>query len=452
MIKKSRSEKGQAIILIVFGVLGILFLTALAIDGSLLFADRRAAQAAADTSAIAGALAKTIGNGSWQNVALARADSNGYPNNGTRSTVTVNSPPQDPGPYQGQAAYVEVIIFSRVNPWFARIVGVNELDNRVTAIARVNPATTTSLFFGHGMVSLMPGCPANSADIPFDIGGSALNTVTGSGIFVNSNCPNNAFRINGTADISTTGGITVAGGCNSQGGDITGTINCNTGNPFAWPPVITWPTPSCPAGTDITVLSDRIVFGPGTYLNKPSNANQLASFPGDFLPNGQAGNKPIYLKTGNYCVTYLETGSQQSMTTDMDDDHYDGANEGVLFYVTGGPRSSDVVSFSAGSSVAIAAKKTGDYAGLLIYLPFRDPPDPASYKVVTSGSNDSRYVGTILAPTSRCTVQGNGGTLSLDSQIICYQVNMTGSGTVNIIYTDANNYDMTTPPSLEIVR
>ncbi len=54
---KMKSEKGQALILIVFGMVALIGFTALAVDGGRVFSDRRNAQNAADTAALAAALA-----------------------------------------------------------------------------------------------------------------------------------------------------------------------------------------------------------------------------------------------------------------------------------------------------------------------------------------------------------------------------------------------------------
>src|SRR5215813_402525 len=85
------SEKGQARILIALAAIGLFAFAALAIDGSVGFSDERHAQNAADTSALAAALAKIRGN-DWNttvSTARARATSNGYNNNNSTNVVDV---------------------------------------------------------------------------------------------------------------------------------------------------------------------------------------------------------------------------------------------------------------------------------------------------------------------------------------------------------------------------
>jgi len=79
------SEKGQALILIALAAIGLFAFTALAIDGSRVYSDKRHAQNAADTAALAGALALVNDEkgacGSleqWECDALLRAEDNPY--------------------------------------------------------------------------------------------------------------------------------------------------------------------------------------------------------------------------------------------------------------------------------------------------------------------------------------------------------------------------------------
>ena len=57
-MKPRLQERGQALIMIALAVVGMFGFSALAIDGSRVFSDRRHAQNAADTAALAAALAR----------------------------------------------------------------------------------------------------------------------------------------------------------------------------------------------------------------------------------------------------------------------------------------------------------------------------------------------------------------------------------------------------------
>ena len=76
-MKFNSSEKGQALIIIAFAAIGLFAFAALAIDGSMVFSDRRHAQNAADTAVLDAALSKTRG-GTWEQEGLDRASESGF--------------------------------------------------------------------------------------------------------------------------------------------------------------------------------------------------------------------------------------------------------------------------------------------------------------------------------------------------------------------------------------
>src|SRR6185503_13740171 len=76
-MKPRSHERGQALVIIALAVVGLFGFSALAIDGSRVFSDRRNAQNAADTSALSAALAK-IRKEPFVPAAEDRAQSNGY--------------------------------------------------------------------------------------------------------------------------------------------------------------------------------------------------------------------------------------------------------------------------------------------------------------------------------------------------------------------------------------
>jgi len=133
-MQKKSFERGQALILIVFAIIGLVGITALAIDGGNAFAERRKAQNAADTAALSGALAR-INNESWVQTTYAVAAQNGYNNDTTTNAVQVYSPPIS-GPYKGDIEYVQVIITVHTKTYFASVVGMPQITNTVEAVSR----------------------------------------------------------------------------------------------------------------------------------------------------------------------------------------------------------------------------------------------------------------------------------------------------------------------------
>src|SRR5215211_6141995 len=193
------TQHGQALVMIALAAIGLFAFAALAIDGSSVFSDRRHAQNAADTAALEAALTKVRG-GNWSNEGLDRALSNGYDNNGGTNDVILYSPPID-GPYQGDDQYIQVKIRSDVSLFFARVIGIHQVTNRVEAIARASIPEVSTWFDGKALVSVMEGCrSAGDPHDPFVIGGSGTNVNNNSGVFVNSICEP-AFGANGNSKL-----------------------------------------------------------------------------------------------------------------------------------------------------------------------------------------------------------------------------------------------------------
>ena len=238
MNKKTFSEHGQALVIVALAMIGLIGITGLAIDGSIVLADRRHAQNAADTSVLAGALAKIQAQESVSELearapmrlaALDRAESNGYTNNLITSTVEVYTCDEVDAscaaPYAGDSDYVQVLITSHVNTYFAGLIGIPQLHNRVQALALADDDDTGPMFDGNAIVALAP--TGKGCDGEFIVGGSGTVTIKGGGVFVNSD--------NTVDDLgSTTCGAFVQDGCKTtldfiDGGGITsvGNINLN---------------------------------------------------------------------------------------------------------------------------------------------------------------------------------------------------------------------------------
>ena len=238
MSKKNFSERGQALVIVAVAMIGLIAITGLAIDSSIILVDRRHAQNAADTSALAGALAKIQAQETMSEfearvpmrvAALDRAGSNGYANDLLASTVEVYTCDETdascPAPYAGDSDYVQVIISSHVRTYFAGVVGIQQMNNRVQALALADDDDSGPLFDGSAIVALAP--TGKGCDGEFIVGGSGTVTVKGGGMFVNSN--NTVDNLS-----STTCGAFVQDGCKTtldfiDGGGISsvGNINLN---------------------------------------------------------------------------------------------------------------------------------------------------------------------------------------------------------------------------------
>jgi Flp pilus assembly protein TadG len=129
-----KSERGQAIILIVFALIGLVGMTGLTVDGGMAYGDRRRAQNAADSAAFAAALANSK-NEDIEDAAKSIAGVNGYNNDGLQNEVMVTSVESPSGtcPYDFAGNRdITVEIISHAETYFAPIVGIKSITNRVT--------------------------------------------------------------------------------------------------------------------------------------------------------------------------------------------------------------------------------------------------------------------------------------------------------------------------------
>src|SRR5262245_49960487 len=113
----NRSERGQALIIIALALVGLVGIAGLVIDGGNAFQDRQRAQNAVDSAALASAHARIRGE-DLVAVALTTAAQNGYNNDQVTNLVSLYTPPRD-GPHEGDIEYIQVIITSHVNTYFA---------------------------------------------------------------------------------------------------------------------------------------------------------------------------------------------------------------------------------------------------------------------------------------------------------------------------------------------
>ena len=437
------SEKGQALIIIAFAAVGLFAFAALAIDGGMVFSDRRHSQNASDTAVLASALARARANSNWEQAGLDRAEVNGY-SNATGSTVEVYLC-SDPNatctnlPAGIEDQYVQARITSTVKLFFAPIIGWREVTNHTQAIARASLPETTSWFDGKALVSTMEGCrSAGDPHDPFTVGGSSTTVVNNSGIFVNSTC-NPAFADNGGGTVTTDEGICVVGGVPSTG--ITGIYPYPDGNCGSQVDLAKYqlPNPDCAQAGSITGSSGNYEAWPG-YFNISGNQT---------FPEGTNSGE-LKLHKGIYCLFEgMHFNGNLNITTDLNGNGvHDSDSEGVFFYVPDGD-----ITFNGGSDVFVHAISSlsddfpAEFLNYLIYVP---PTNEAS--VTITGNNGSEFTGTVLAPASHVTLDGSGNTFSLDTQIIGYDMTITGNGNIEITYNQANNAVAITSPGIELTK
>jgi hypothetical protein len=442
MKPKFFEERGQALIIITLAAIGLFGIVGLAIDGSAKFSDRRHAQNAADTAALTGSLSLTNNETSiisgniqqWQYKALLLADKNGYNRNLVTNQVwvgkcsdsrndQVNYPlrfgaPVDCGPYEGLSSYVQVVINSHVNTYFARVIGIEQTHNTVSAVTLWKKEGPT--YGGDLLKSLNPNpCTGDNGNIVF--GGNGDVTLNGGGAYVNSG---------GSCGMELTGcgNLTVINGSLTSIGD--GNINIETTSDTCGENLVI-PTPMYNAEPSLFIPDmpdepDECTSGPTGHWQNIGGVSYLE--PGwyvEFPPkNTQA--QPIYdnivMNPGVYCV--------DSVVKLQENDLVLTGHDVTIYIRTGGQF--DV----QGGSITLDAPGDGPYAGYLIIINSDFTGTPPNCSI--NGDSHNVYIGTIFAPYCDFIFNGTNEsgdpTLTYGTQVVAYTITLTGGSDINFTY------------------
>ena len=435
MKMKLFSERGQALILIALAAIGLFGVTGLAIDGSARFSDRRHAQNAADASALSGALAygnltaspvyDADGNLAspidWKVNALNLANDNGYTGDHVRSEVKVYLCSEHDAScgagYAGSTQYVQVIVTSYVKTYFARVIGINQTQNTVQAIALAKRGGP--LFEGNSIVALNPSssCPGSLL-----VGGSGTITLDGGGILVNSSSPDCAFEQQGcNLELEFING----GGISSSGIDNVDFDACYSGSavtPSYDAPPIQFPgdldLPDEPAECDVSSPGWWSSDATTTYLH-PGRYNEFPPKSG----GGITVRDNMFMYPGNYCVNNV---------VKLNDQHLILNGTEVMIYIRPG------YDFSIeNGEFHLSAPTSGEYAGYLMIVgsDFTGSPDTCK---IDGNANDS-YTGTIFAPYCNLTINGTANSTAYNGQIVGYEVKINGSSNLSFTYDEDLN-------------
>jgi Flp pilus assembly protein TadG len=414
-------EKGQALIVIALAAVVLFGFTALAIDGSRSFEDRRHAQNAADTAALAGALAYSRNN-DIDATALSRATSNGYDGGASNDvTVTVTDAPAGVCPANTLGKDIKVDIVTQINTSIAKVIGQKTLTNAVTATARSCGSYYGPPFDGAAIVALAP------SGTGFDGTGTPDWTITGGGIFSNSSSSDAAY-CNGAADISAPS-VTVVG-------DID--LGCHG---------VTIPTTS----TDAAAYSYANMSS--FFPRQPKCNGNAYKSAGKWYPQAAAdGSKVAWsgsmdFTEGLYCVTNSPGSYHDAITGTK-----------VTFYLM--PANFNFKLAGSGASFTASAPTTGEYKGVLLYLaPQLDANGNltqlggnGTQQIDLRGNGNANVIGTIIAPSADVTMFGNSGTGAFNSQIIGYHVDSGGNANITIKYRPNRNYNANLPIRLYLLK
>jgi hypothetical protein len=227
---------------------------------------------------------------------------------------------------------------------------------------------------------------------------------------VMSSCPDSAFFNNSNAAQLSAPSLCAVGGINYNPNAIN-IPSIQTG--CTPPPSIVEPNISCTGNAAQT-----------------GNTMSPGNWSGTFPPAGVDTLDPgVYCVDGNFRVN----GGDSLTGTD------------VVIKLVGGD-----LRLEGNGSINLKAPTSGDYDGLLIYLPSATNCE----EIVFNGTGNFFLQGTVLAPCSDVTINGTGTgvppTGGILGQVIGYTVDLSGTSSVNLVYNDADNWDTLTQPQIKV--
>lgn len=431
----SQSQKGQIIVLFALVLVGLIAFAGLAIDGAMVYSDRRFDQSSSDGAALAGAGA--AGNtmqmrdifffrdfncgdfnvsGSKMNAvkhdaidaAIARAGAN---------SVTLDNDISDHhgvvvrcvnngNSWQNRYIEVEVQVTSTTETSFSQIVSDAPLTNTVTSIARVYPPNTAG--YGNAIVSMDPdSCNTGSDKGGIEFGGGIDVNITGGGIF-SSSC------------ISGNGANHVA----AQGPGVT---YMTTYDPPTASGAYILPAPQ----PTIESLPPVTIDVPQCGSTAPVKINSGANItPGNYSGITLQNNEILTMEPGLYCLTGDFTVSGSAKVTGTGVTIYmkkKGTNQFTNFSTTGTGAVNLSAPLSFGPDPAPAIR------GVLIRY-----ADDNKGIVTLEGSGAGTFGGTIYAPNNEIKIGGTSSTGTsqtlYNTELIGDKVTISGNTSININY------------------
>lgn len=442
------SERGQAVVLIVLAVVVLLGFTAVAVDGSMVYSDRRHAQNSADATSLAGGStaaqrleAGNINYHTWTasppnctyNVYNAvnagldagkkRAADNGYvidkdisDNNGIVAECNVankTAPVVGGGSvtlFVDKFADIKSVITAETDTAFAHFVFGGMLKNTVTAVTRIRPRSP--LAYGYAIVALNKAtCSGNKNGLIFKgLGGNKNGLIVeGGGVFSNG-----CMDVNGNPNVLV----------KNAGALYFYTANNNDLDDLQFDP----------ANQALQLENNDLYrIPPSTYDITPPDCSGREFTSNELVGYADAHPGSPELPAGLYCVT-------DQLKMNNNDRLY--GQTGVTLVLYNGAK------INGGADVRLqmtTQNNTGAIPGLVVYQ-----PPTSTAEIEWNGNADSFLRGTMLAPKATINFNGNNMTRAVMSQIIGYNVIISGSTDAAVKYDGAKQASV--PAQLELYR
>lgn len=435
--KQQRSESGQVMVFLAICFVVLIGFSALAIDGGMLYSDRRHAQNAADAASLAGGsgaayfmrvnnvnynafICGTTGASQTGDAAELAAINNAVLNDyildsdiSDNHGVNVTCEITDRGSYEDKHLDVVTKITRETASNFAHLIYDGPLRNQVEAVVRIYPPAP--LAFGKAIVALNDaGCSGNQYGVIFS--GSSNTTVTGGGVWSNGCLTGNGTSF--TVNVNN-GGVAYAG---SSTGTLTNIHPAPQHIPAALPDYSTDVNePNCSGLPSRTVpKSGDATLQPGVYDEIKWTGGALTFSP------------------GLYCIS---------------------SSKGIS--ITGGSISGDGVTiFLQNGGLSIS----GNVTPVDLRAPLESPdPSPAipgvliqlahgnTETISVTGNSTSFYLGTVYAPDGDLYFSGSSGTNpTFNTQLIGNNVEVSGGAIIDINFNDDENFEK--PPYMDLLK
>lgn len=480
MFKKKNSQKGQVLVLVAIGIVGLIGFTALAVDGGNFYSERRRAQNAADTSSLAGGLEITenlLVNEQNETIFLTNFN-NWYI--ATESLISENmdnlsgvtytyeipfitdpeghklpSPGLDckgdpvPEPYFQNSDYIQVLIHIEVDTYFARLFKFDQLNSCVEAIAYAEPPVANTILAGFGLAALNPGylppdykCTNDGNEINgIKLEGGAQYVSADASLFSNSNCDpsfwSDSNQVGITAPkISAVGTIEV-------GNATVNSILESPVPPQPFPPDYLMPDPAedCGPVDENRAIQEGMWLSPGNYTGN--------KFPPEGVTNLEPGLYCVYSGQNGFIISNQPGDSLSGfgVTIALMEGAIDwtGSDPGINLHAPAAP--ADCVENDPRDACNYK------YNGLLIFIPESNAQAHfPGIGVTWNGDTNWNITGTVLAPWTTFKINGGNNGVSLGTQILGYDFILSGDSTISILNNDALNWKGYYPAHIELTR
>lgn len=427
-----KTEKGQIVIFLALAVLGLLGITALAIDGGMIYSDQRFSQSAADAASLAGGGAAAaviddidLSSPEWDCSLLTDSIAKGYAaaiNKAAANNYTITRDPalgtdsHDHGVLiscSNSGKYLDVaVMLTRVTKTsFLQFFNDDKMRTTAYSKTRVRPRLLGS--GGASIVSLSKGCGSKDGGSWFS--GTNDTILNGGGVYSNSCVDRNS----GSSTVTMyNASVTYHEGSYSAGISDPVPQSDPGFHPLTDEP-IPFTTKHCVVDTDGEGY-DMPDYGSVSIDSGTINPGVYSSW--DF-------KGPVHLNPGLYCIS-----GDVKMNAAA---YVEGT--GVTIYYTG-----TSITLNGGADTGLLApdgytdsNPPPHYAveDLLLYIPPGIIAD-----VVINGNANNTFAGTLFMPDSKVKINGTSDIASatyMQCSIIGYWVTLTGNSDFNITY-DSN--------------